>query len=418
MVGGGVDDLLDAVHVRGEGGDDDLARGLAEHLVEDRADLTLRRDESGHQRVRGVHHEQVDALLAHAGEGAQVGEATVQRQLIHLEVARNEDVARIGTREDRERVGDRVGDRDELEVEGSDGEAVALGDDVEARVGQAVFAQLGGDEGQGQVGAVDRNVAAQLEQVGHRANVVLVAVGEDEADDVVHAILDPGEIRQDQVDAGLGLLREENATIHDQELAPVLEDVHVTADLAETSQRDHSQCALFQGRGFAEVLVQRLHDASLPRWRCFARIGRHVGQVAPLTFGVFGGAEPLVLAQVSVFHGVAAVGKAAGLGLVGDNKDGGPPIGGVAQEGQDGGRVRVIEASGRLVREDDGGVHEKGARDRHAPQFAARQLGGCSIGEVTQTHGGQQLAGTIRGCLGLVVEDRGEQDVVKDRQGT
>ena len=140
-----------------------------------------------------------------------------------------------------------------------------------------MFAQLGGDEGQGQVGAVDRNIAAQLEQVGYRANVVLVAVGEDEADDVVHAVLDPGEIRQDQVDAGLGLLREENATIHDQELAPVLEDVHVAADLAETSQRDHSQCALFQGRGFAEVLVQRLHDASLPRWRCFARIGRHVG---------------------------------------------------------------------------------------------------------------------------------------------
>ena len=95
--------------------------------------------------------------------------------------------------------------------------------------------------------------------------MVLVAVGQDEADDVVHPILNPGEIRQDQIDAGLALLGEENATVHDQELAPVFEDVHVAADLAETSQRDHSQCAIFQGRGFAEVLVQRLHDASLPR---------------------------------------------------------------------------------------------------------------------------------------------------------
>ena len=254
-----------------------------------RADLALGGDKPGHQGVRGVHHEQVDALLAHAGERTQVGEAAVQRQLIHLEIARDEDVARIRTDEDRERVGDRVGDGDELEVEGADVQAVTLGDDVEARVGQAVFAQLGGNEGQGQVRAVDRDVAAQLEQVGHGADVVLVAVGQDEADDVVHALFDPGEIRQDQVDAGLGLLGEEDATVHDQELAPVLEDVHVAADLAEASQRDHSQCAIFQGRGFAEVLVQRLHGASLPRWRGFARIGRHVGQVGPLTFEVFGG---------------------------------------------------------------------------------------------------------------------------------
>ena len=106
MVGGRVDDLLDTVHVRGKGGDDNLAGGLAEHLIQDRADLALGRDKPGHQRVRGVHHEQVDALLAHTGEGAQVGEATVQRKLVHLEVTRDEDVTRIGAHEDRERVGD------------------------------------------------------------------------------------------------------------------------------------------------------------------------------------------------------------------------------------------------------------------------------------------------------------------------
>ena len=115
---------------------------------------------------------------------------------------------------------------------------------------------------------------------------------EDEADDVVHALFDPGEIRQDQVDAGLALLGEENATVHDQELAPVLEDVHVAADLAETSQRDHSQCAIFQGRGFAEVLVQRLHGASLPRQRAFPRIVGSLRRVGPLTLGSGGGRVP------------------------------------------------------------------------------------------------------------------------------
>ena len=178
-----------------------------------------------------------------------------------------------------------MGDRDELEVEGADVQAVTLGDDVEIGIGQAVFAQLGGHEGKGQVGAVDRNVAAQLEQVGHGTDVVLVAVGEDHAHDVVHAVLDPREIGEDEVDAGLALLGEEDAAVHDQELAPVLEDVHVAADLAETSQRDHSQCAIFQGRGFAEVLVQRLHGASLPRQRGFPRIGGCERWVGPLTLG-------------------------------------------------------------------------------------------------------------------------------------
>ena len=292
VVSSGINNLLDAVHVRGEGGDDDLAGCLAENLVEDRANLAFGRDKARDQGIRGVHHEQVDAFLTHAGEGAQVGQAPVQRQLIHLEVTRNQDVARTRAHEDRERVGNRVGDGDEFEVEGADAEAVALGDDGEARVGQAVFAQLGGNEGQGQVGAVDRDIVAQFKQIGHGTDVVLVAVGEDHAHDVVHAVLDPGEIGEDEVDAGLAFLGEEDAAVHDQELAPVLEDVHVTADLAKTSQRDHSQCALFQGRGFAEILVQRLHGASLPRQRAFPRIGRSLRRVGPLTLGRGGDRVP------------------------------------------------------------------------------------------------------------------------------
>ena len=88
-----------------------------------------------------------------------------------------------------------------------------------------------------------------------------------------------------------------------------------------------------------------------------------------------------------------------------DDEDGCCPIGGVAQEGEDGGRVRAIEAGGRLVCDDDRRAHEEGARDRHAPQFAARQLGGRSIGEVVQAHGGQQLAGTLGGRLVPAIED-------------
>jgi hypothetical protein len=135
-----IDDLLNTVHVRSERRDDDLAARLTENLIKDRANLTLGRDEAGHQSVRGVHHEQVDTFLAHASEGAQVGEATIQWQLVHFEVTRDKDLTRFRAHKDRERVGDRVGDGDELQVEGADCQAIALCDDVQARVGQAMFA--------------------------------------------------------------------------------------------------------------------------------------------------------------------------------------------------------------------------------------------------------------------------------------
>ena len=73
--------------------------------------------EAGHLGVGRVGHEQVDALLAEPGERAQVGDPAVERQLVHLEVAGVQHQAGAGADRDRERVGDRVVDRDELEVE-------------------------------------------------------------------------------------------------------------------------------------------------------------------------------------------------------------------------------------------------------------------------------------------------------------
>ena len=45
------------------------------------------RTKPGHLGVGGVDQQQVDALLAEPGEGPQVGDPAVERQLVHLEVA-------------------------------------------------------------------------------------------------------------------------------------------------------------------------------------------------------------------------------------------------------------------------------------------------------------------------------------------
>ena len=62
--------------------------------------------------------------------------------------------------------------------------------------------------------------------------------------DVVEAVPDVVEVRQDQVDAGLEVLGEQHAAVDDQQPAGVLEDGHVAADLAEAAERDDAQPAL------------------------------------------------------------------------------------------------------------------------------------------------------------------------------
>ena len=80
VVGDGrVDDLLDAVHVRGEAGHDDALGRLVEHAVQDRRDVLLGGREAGDLGVGRVGHEEVDALVAEAGELVEVGDPAVQR---------------------------------------------------------------------------------------------------------------------------------------------------------------------------------------------------------------------------------------------------------------------------------------------------------------------------------------------------
>ena len=113
---------------------------------------------------------------------------------------------------------------------------------------QAVLAQLGADQRQGELGADQRDVLALAQQVRHRTDVVLVAVGQHQRVDGVEAVPDRVEVGQDQVDARVVLLGEEHPAVDDQQAAVVLEDGHVAADLAEPAEGDHPQPALGQRR--------------------------------------------------------------------------------------------------------------------------------------------------------------------------
>ena len=73
-----------------------------------------------------------------------------------------------------------------------------------------------------QVGGERRRIERHAEiggEIGHRADMVLMRVGQDDAEQVVAPFLDEVEIGEDQVDAGIVGRREGHAEIDHQPLA-------------------------------------------------------------------------------------------------------------------------------------------------------------------------------------------------------
>jgi hypothetical protein len=96
-----------------------------------------------------------------------------------------------------------VVDRDELEPERTQCEPVTGSDLVVDGLLEAVLAQLGAEQAQGQLRADQGDVAALTQEVRRGADVVLVAMGQDQRLDLVEAVADRIEVGQDQVDPGV-----------------------------------------------------------------------------------------------------------------------------------------------------------------------------------------------------------------------
>ena len=280
--GGGVEDLLDAVDVAGEGGHDDLPVGVGEDVVQDLADLALVAHHARDLGVGGVHAEQVHALLTETGEGAQVRDAPVDGQGVHLEVTGGQHVAGIGADHDGHGVGNGVVDGHELQVEGAVGDLLVLDDLTQHRT-DTVLLELGLHEGQRELASHQGDVLTQAQQIGHTPDVVLVPVSQDQGDDVVDAVLDGGEVRKDEVDARLVLLGEEHTAVDDEQLAVQLEDGHVAADLAQATQGSDAHGAVSEGAGglqrgkvrhagilprMSRISIDTARGSSTPSWFC------------------------------------------------------------------------------------------------------------------------------------------------------
>ena len=117
---------------------------------------------------------------------------------------------------------------------------------LEIRLAQPVLVELGAPHGDRQLAAVDhghRRLPQVPQHPRQRADVVLVPVGDDDRLDVLDVLAQVREVRQHEVDAHhLGGREAQPAVDHD-DLAVVLDDGHVLADLADAPQREDAQSA-------------------------------------------------------------------------------------------------------------------------------------------------------------------------------
>jgi hypothetical protein len=98
------------------------------------------------------------------------------------------------------------------------------------------------------------------DDVREPADVVLMAVGEEDTAEVAHPLHDEADVRDDEVDPSLLFFRELAAGVEQDDIVPALDRGHVLADLADPAERDHTEHVVanwFQGSVSGLVLSYR-----------------------------------------------------------------------------------------------------------------------------------------------------------------
>ena len=111
-----------------------------------------------------------------------------------------------------------------------------------------MFGQFAAQQADGQGGGVDRGKAELLNQKRNRADMILVAVGQEQAADIVGPFFQYADVRQHQVDAMHVRFGEHQAAIDQQDRAAMLNGHHVQAYFAQAAERQEADFIICDGR--------------------------------------------------------------------------------------------------------------------------------------------------------------------------
>ena len=220
-------------------GDDDPPLRLLDDLVQLAPHFAFRLREIGVVRVRGIGEHEVDSRVSEPRDRAEIGVNAIDGALIEFEVARVKHVARRRREEDAERTGDRVVHGEELRLDVAQLDLIPRLHLDQVRAFDAVLLELALDEPERHLRAVNRHLLVEvLVKVRQAAGMVLVAVRDDDAAQLVGMLEHIGVIGQDEVDAGMVVVGEHDAGIVEHHVVSALEHRHVLADGVEAAERD------------------------------------------------------------------------------------------------------------------------------------------------------------------------------------
>jgi hypothetical protein len=250
--------------VGGEGGDEHTAVGRLDHCVEALADAEFRARRRVLEDVGRIAGQSEHAGVADRAQLRLRRGIAKLRRVVELPVAGVEDAAVRRVDQQRVALGDRMGERDVAEAERPEPEIALHLDCVELHLpGQPLLLQLAGDQPGGERRRVERH-AEIVGEIRNGADMVLMAVGEDDAEQVLAPLLDEGEIGQDQFDAGIGRIGEGEAKVDHDPFALAAVEIDVHANLAGAAEREEEQfLAGFHG----SLTVTRRPGSAGRAWR-------------------------------------------------------------------------------------------------------------------------------------------------------
>ena len=205
------------------------------------ADEPLRAGHPGPLGIGRVAEEQVDALVAELGEPADVGLEPVDRRVVELPVARVEDASGRRLEHDRDAVRNRVRHAHEVERERADPDLLVRAPPPAAR------------------SSAERPCSSSFDLISPSVSFVAITLSQSTSRSrygspptwsscpcvsttaLTRFALEVGDVGQDEVDAEVLVAREREPGVDDDDVAAVLVDGHVLADLAEAAERDDAQ---------------------------------------------------------------------------------------------------------------------------------------------------------------------------------
>ena len=240
--------LLQTVDVAREARHEDATRRILDDVAQGTTDSGLGLGEARSGRVGRVRKQKVDPLLAELVDGMVVGTDAINGSLVELEVARVKDGSLRSAQKHTQGTRNGVRHREEVDGEAPEVQVNTVSDLLEPGRLDVVLGELALNDSERKVARVDGNLGNQiLQQVRQGSGVVLVAMRDDDATELVLVLQNIGVVRKHEVDAGLIVVGEHEARVNQDHVIAALEGGHILSDAVETAERDDSQGRLLLG---------------------------------------------------------------------------------------------------------------------------------------------------------------------------